>query len=221
MFRTDQNQRHLARLRMEHLVLVLAILPVHFMVMMSPGPNAILLSTTALSVGRASAVRTAFGIATGSLIWMSAAALGVSVIFETLLVLGWLLKIAGGFYLIYLGFRLLSSIGLPQSTMKPNSGTVAVYGFRRGLLVNLTNPKSATYFGSIFAVFLTVQIPSWVVATVIGCFFLTSILWHCTLAVTISWDKIRGPYIRFSRIIDRIAGAVLILLGIRLFSDSR
>lgn len=206
---------------MEHFALILAILPVHFMVMISPGPNFILLSTTALSVGRATAVQAAFGIATGSLIWMSAAALGVSVILETLPVLGQLLKIAGGIYLIYLGFRLLRSMGMAQSSTKPSPGATAVHGFGRGLLVNLTNPKSAAYFGSIFAAILTDQIPTWVVVASIGCFFLTSILWHGMLAVAFSWEKIHGPYIRYSRIIDRIAGAVLILLGFRLLSDSR
>lgn len=122
---------------MEHFALVIAILPVYFMVMMSPGPNFILLSAIALSVDRATAVSAALGIATGSLIWMSAAALGISVILETLPVLGWLLRIAGGVYLIYLGFRLLISSGMAQSSTKPISGAITVHGFRRGLLVLL------------------------------------------------------------------------------------
>mgnify|MGYP001793563557 CR=1 FL=1 len=118
---------------MEHFGFVLAILPVHLMVMISPGPNFILLSTTALSVGRPTAVRAALGIAVGSLIWMTAAALGVSIILETLPVLGLLLKVAGGLYLIYLGIKLLSSNGMTAVTDPQNSEDVTINGFGRGL----------------------------------------------------------------------------------------
>ena len=211
----------LERYTVENFGLVIAILPIHFMVMISPGPNFILLSTTALSVGRATAVKAAFGIAFGSLLWMTAAAFGISIILETLPVLGVLLKITGGFYLIYLGVRLLRSNGMAGPLKRKHSNKAAINGFKRGLLVNLTSPKSAAYFGSIFAAFLTDQIASWVIAVLVGCLFLMSILWHVSLAVAFSWDFIRRPYVRFSRVIDRIAGAVLVLLGIRLLSDAR
>ena len=191
------------------------------MVMISPGPNFILLSTMALSIGRPTAVRAALGIAIGSLIWMTAAALGVSIIFETLPVLGLLLKIAGGLYLIYLGVKLLRSKGMTASTAPQNSDDVAINGFGRGLLVNLTSPKSAAYFGSIFAAFFSDQIAVWVLTVLIGCLFLMSILWHVSLALAFSWDVVRVPYIRFSRLIDRIAGTLLVIFGLRLLAASR
>ena len=70
---------------MENFGIVIAILPIHFMVMISPGPNFILLSTTALSVGRATAVKSAFGIAVGSLIWMTSPAQNRQLILEVFL----------------------------------------------------------------------------------------------------------------------------------------
>lgn len=206
---------------MEHFGFVLAILPIHLMVMISPGPNFILLSTTALSVGRPTAVRAALGIAVGSLIWMTAAALGVSIILETLPVLGLLLKLAGGLYLIYLGIKLLRSNRMDMATKPQNSEDASINGFGRGLMVNLTSPKSAAYFGSIFAAFLSDQTAIWVLAVLIGCLFLMSILWHVSLALAFSWDFIRVPYIRFSKVIDRVAGALLVVFGIRLLSDAR
>ncbi|MEO0910217.1 MAG: LysE family translocator, partial [Pseudomonadota bacterium] len=120
---------------MEYLTAILLLLPVHFAVMVSPGPNFVLLSTTALMVNRATAVQAAFGIAVGSLIWMVAAALGISVILETLPVLGWVLKIVGGVYLIYLGIKLWRSAAkkTDDEISVPNSSVNK--GFRRGLLV--------------------------------------------------------------------------------------
>ena len=110
---------------------------------------------------------------------------------------------------------------MADPSKRENSDKAAINGFKRGLLVNLTSPKSAAYFGSIFAAFLTDQIATWAIAALIGCLFLMSILWHVSLAVAFSWNFIRRPYVRFSRVIDRIAGAVLVLLGIGLLSDSR
>ena len=94
-------------------------------------------------------------------------------------------------------------------------------GLAAVFLVNLTSPKSAAYFGSIFAAFLSDQIAIWVLAVLIGCLFLMSILCHVSLALAFSWDFIRAPYIRFSKVIDRMAGALLVVFGIRLLSDAR
>ena len=204
---------------MEYLTAILLLLPVHFAVMVSPGPNFVLLSTTALAVNRATAVQAAFGIAVGSLIWMIAAALGISVILETLPVLGWVLKVIGGAYLIYLGVKLWRSA--PFKDLKPQPGSSAIIGFRRGLLVNLTSPKSAAYFGSIFAAFLSENMPLWVVFLLISAFFMLSIAWHVALAVLFSTETVRKPYTRFSGLINRVSGSVLMLFGARLMSEVR
>ncbi|MEO0911269.1 MAG: LysE family transporter, partial [Pseudomonadota bacterium] len=94
-------------------------------------------------------------------------------------------------------------------------------GFRRGLLVNLTSPKSAAYFGSIFAAFLSNNMPIWVISLLISAFFMVSIAWHVALAVVFSTETVRKPYTRFSRLINRVSGSVLILFGGRLISDVR
>ncbi|MEO1143310.1 MAG: LysE family transporter [Pseudomonadota bacterium] len=160
-------------------------------------------------------------MATGSLIWMIAAALGISVILETLPVLGWVLKIVGGVYLIYLGIKLWRSAAkkTDDEISVPNSSVIK--GFRRGLLVNLTSPKSAAYFGSIFAAFLSNNMPIWVISLLISAFFMVSIAWHVALAVVFSTETVRKPYTRFSRLINRVSGSVLILFGGRLISDVR
>ncbi|MEM8652591.1 MAG: LysE family transporter [Pseudomonadota bacterium] len=206
---------------MEYLTAILLLLPVHFAVMVSPGPNFVLLSTTALMVDRATAVQAAFGIATGSLIWMIAAALGISVILETLPVLGWVLKIVGGVYLIYLGIKLWRSAAKKTDDVISEPNSSVIKGFRRGLLVNLTSPKSAAYFGSIFAAFLSNNMPIWVIVLLISAFFMVSIAWHVALAVVFSTETVRKPYTRFSSLINRVSGSVLILFGGRLISDVR
>ncbi len=206
---------------MDNLASILLLLPIHFAVMVSPGPNFVLLSTMALSINRLAAVQAAFGVAVGSLIWMVAAALGISAILQALPALGLVLKVIGGTYLIYLGIKLWRSKGAPKGSARPSLRTPTSSGFKRGLFVNLTSPKSAAYFGSIFATFLSDSMPFWMLGALIGCFFLISIAWHVTLAVLFSTETIRTPYIRFSKVINRVAGSFLIIFGVRMIGDVR
>lgn len=201
---------------MEHIALVLTIVPTHFAVMISPGPNFVLLSSTALSIGRRAGIRAALGIAVGSLIWMTAAAVGVTAMLEALPALGIILKILGGLYLIYLGFRLWRSKGIVNAAPTMTSGPGADHGFRQGLIVNLTSPKSAAYFGSIFAVFLTDDVPFLALFSLILCLFCMSVIWHAALATAFSAEKIRRPYLQFAETINKVAGAVLTVLGLRM-----
>lgn len=199
----------------DSVALILAFLPIHFAVMVSPGPNFVLLSTIALSIGRLEALRAALGIAVGSLIWMIAAAIGISVILETLPILGFALKIVGGLYLIYLGYKLWISKG-PVRDDTIDLRAEETVSFRRGLIANLTNPKSAAYFGSIFAAFLTDDVSPLLLAGLIPSLFLISILWHGALATMFSADAVRRPYLKFARGINRIAGVILALFGLKL-----
>jgi len=146
---------------------------------------------------------------------MVAAVAGVSIIMDALPILSLALKIIGGMYLIYLGYKLLISKGMTSDgfnrveTKKKNS-------FRRGLISNLTNPKSAAYFGSIFAAFLTEEVSSFALASLIPLLFLLSIAWHSALATAFSVDAVRKPYLRYSRVINLVAGTTLLALGLRM-----
>lgn len=206
---------------MEHIASILLILPIHFAVMVSPGPNFVLLSTTALSISRVAAVQAAFGFAVGSLIWMVAAALGISAILQALPTLGVALKIAGGAYLIYLGVKLWLLNGDSTESAQPSLSSSTSSSFMRGLFVNLTSPKSVVYFGSIFATFLSDSMSFWLLSALIGSFFLMSIAWHVAIAVLFSTQAVRAPYIRFSKIINRVAGSFLVIFGVRMIGNTR
>jgi threonine efflux protein len=199
--------------------LILAILPIHFTVMASPGPNSVLLLATSLSSGRSDAMYAALGVAVASLMWMVGAAIGVSTILEVLPVLGQALKIAGGGYLIYLGFKLwTANPPTPDTVGKANKSQGSF--FRRGLISNLTNPKSAAYFGSIFAAFLTDEVSTVALVITISLLFLMSIVWHGALATIFSTRAFRNPYLKHSQSINRIAGAILSALGVKLAASA-
>ena len=206
---------------MEYLALIAAILLVDLLALVSPGPNFVLVSSAAVSQSRKHAIWTAGGIATGSFAWAAAAALGIVSVFEVFPLLGLILKVVGVAYLLYLGVKLLRSNGFqPQERRDQNAPSEAT-GYWRGFLVNMTNPKSAAYYASVFAAFLTPEMPLWVLIVLVSAIALMSLAWHVSLAVGFSAAPIQARYILVSKYVDRLCGAFLVLLGLRLAWDTR
>lgn len=111
----------------------------------SPGPNMFAVAETALSSGRRPALFVVLGIGSGAMLWSLLAALGMGALFAALPALLTLLKVVGGLYLLYLGWRGLRSAWRGAETRIRN-GRPAISGmaaWRRGFLVVMTNPKAA------------------------------------------------------------------------------
>lgn len=136
-----------------------------------PGPNLLLLTHTAASSSRKAALGVALGIATGTFMWVAVAVFGVQRIFDAAPTLQTGLRVAGGLYLIYLAYGLLRSLWIDRNaapratdaTETNDKSSVETPGgaddrqsayFRRGLLTNLTNPKSLAFWTSVAVVSL-------------------------------------------------------------------
>lgn len=197
----------------EVIQLLILVLPIHLVVMVTPGPNFFLLSTTALTDGRRSAVFAALGISIGSLIWMLSAALGVALLLKLLPTIGLALNLVGAAYLMYLGFKFWVSSSRIQ---KPKPTQTGVSSFRRGLAINLTSPKSAAYFAGIFATFISADTGFLTLFFIICLLFLLSIAWHTLLATAFSTQRAKDIYQMASKPINRVAALCLMGFGLRL-----
>ena len=207
---------------MEYLAIIATILLVDLVALVSPGPNFVLVSSAAIVQSRKQALWTAGGIATGSLTWAAAAALGIVSVFEVFPLLGLLLKVVGVAYLIYLGVGLLRSKGFEPTqgqSLNPEAKSGAK-GFWRGLMVNMTSPKSAAYYASVFAAFLTPEMPAWVLVVLVSSIAALSLVWHLVLAIGLSAAPIKAKYIAASKYVERLFGGLLVLLGLRLALDT-
>lgn len=90
---------------MDYAVVLGSIFAIHVLALISPGPNVLVVTQTALGHSRHTGIVTALGVATGSVIWSSAALFGLSVVFAQFTWLHGGLKILGGTYLLYLASR--------------------------------------------------------------------------------------------------------------------
>jgi threonine/homoserine/homoserine lactone efflux protein len=111
----------------------------------APGPNLVYIVTRSVSQGRRAGLVSAVGVEAGTLVHITAAAVGLSQLVATSALAFRVVKYAGAAYLLYLGLRALRRReGLDLSAAARSLRLPRV--FRDGIIVNVLNPKVALFF---------------------------------------------------------------------------
>jgi threonine efflux protein len=197
----------------------LAILPavfaVHVAAMITPGPNVLVVTRTAATTARRLALLTALGVTAGAVIWSVGAAVGLQAIFENVPIAPRLVQLAGGAYIVWIGIRLWLSTfrSNADSRVKEAAPNTATSAFRLGLLTNLSNPKSLVFYGSVFATLLGPNPSTTLRIAAVSLLIADAFVWHMGLATVFSTPPVRSGYLLIQTAVDRIAGAILLVIG--------
>lgn len=113
---------------------------------LAPGPDNIFVLTQSALYGRKSGIIITLGLCSGLIVHTTAVALGVAAIFMVSTVAFTALKLIGAAYLLYLAWQALKASARPLSSVSATAipGHLALY--RRGIVMNLSNPKVAIFF---------------------------------------------------------------------------
>lgn len=200
-----------------HTTSLLTVTFISLLAVMSPGPDFAVVSYNSLKYGRKIGFTTALGIVAGTLLWVSLALFGVCQIIARTVILFNTLKLIGALYLVYLGIKmLLTKKGGDQKEARAIGKVTCWHGFLNGLATNGGNPKAALFFMSFFSVIITPETPlSWKCCYGYEIPFIACI-WFSLIATILSAQAIKGFFERISIWFERVTGAVLILLGIKL-----
>ena len=190
-----------------------AFLGVSALVIATPGQDTALTIRNTLLGGRRSGVFTAAGVAAGQATWTLAASAGVAAVLRASEPAFAAVKLAGAAYLVYLGVQTLLRRGAEVPALGGASGERA---FRQGLLSNLGNPKMAVFFLSLLPQFAA-SFPAALLLGLVFCSLTFAWLMGYAFAVARAGDVLRRPRIR--RALDRVTGAVLVGLGLRLAAE--
>ncbi len=109
------------------------------LIIVSPGPDNILAIGRGMSQGKLAALLSASGAALGVMCHTIAATLGLSLILQTSPIAFWVVKVVGGVYLIWLGYKAIKSrdmISFAPSALQSKRKI-----FATALLTNVLNPK--------------------------------------------------------------------------------
>lgn len=191
----------------------------------SPGPNFVMVARTSIASSRPEGVAAAFGMGTGGLSFAVAALLGLHGLLLAVPAVYLALKVAGGLYLAYLGFQIWRGsrqaleVPVPIAPADYRSETV-LRAFRLGLTTQLSNPKTAIVYASVFAAFMPEQpTAAFIVALALTAFAIETD-WYSLVAVVLSAERPRQAYLRFKTGMDRMASGVMVALGLRLVASA-
>lgn len=131
-----------------------------FIASVSPGPNILIVVINSMKVGWKKAYWTIAGNLVALFIIALAASLGIGALLIKSHTLFSILKIFGGLYLVYLGFKLWQ--GRKTPILIKGAGREARSQrqlFTDGLTVSLSNPKAVIFLASVFPQFIDTGIP--------------------------------------------------------------
>ena len=202
---------------MQNIPFLFGVAGLYLLLVVSPGPSFLVITTTAARQSRRQAIWTGLGVSAASVVWAGLAALGLGMLMAHM---GWLhrlLQFVGGAYLVWIGVKTFLGASRPL----PPSASVterrdAWRAFRDGLLTNLTNPKTLAFFSSAFATLFTPELrlgDKWAAVLVVG---LMSVSWHLLLATVFSTRHVQARYARAKRHIDRFTGGLMAFFGLKL-----
>lgn len=110
-----------------------------------PGPAVMYITALGIREGRTPALAGAIGVGAGNFVHVIAATLGLSALLVSSALAFTAVKYAGAAYLVYLGIQTLRHRRESESLTAP-TGTSARRELRRGVVVNVLNPKVAIFF---------------------------------------------------------------------------
>lgn len=195
---------------------LLALAGVLFLSVASPGPNFVVVTSTALASRRAG-LATGLGLAAASGTWAWIAIAGLSFIVTHVAWMATALRVAGAAYLIWLGAKMVWSARDPLP-LRAQAAASAWSAAKKGYVVSMTNPKSVAFYGSIFALMVPASAPFALNAAVVAIAVLISCAWYCSMALLASHPAVRQFLLRRKAVLDTLAGALLVALGGRMLA---
>ncbi|MGE0796996.1 MAG: LysE family translocator [Lautropia sp.] len=189
----------------------------------SPGPSFLMVARTAVASSRRAGLAAAAGMGLGGVAFGGLALLGLQAVLAAVPALYAALKVLGGLYLGYLGWRIFASATRALDAVEPSPGQRSPAGraFLLGLATQVSNPKTAIVYASVFAAFLPAHFSSAFVGTLLGTLFVVEAGWYAIVAVALSSAAPRAIYLSCKSWADRAAGVVMLGLGIRLILSAR
>ena len=189
----------------------------------APGPDNIFVLTQSALQGKLSGLMVVFGLCTGLLVHTGAVAFGVAVIFQASALAFTLLKFIGGGYLLYLAWH---AFRVSPEKINMHGGQEKAVGilYRRGIIMNLTNPKVSIFFLAFLPQFADPQRGPISLQMIVlgGIFIFATILVFGSIALI---GGVLGDWLnrseRAQRTMNRIAGTVFIGLALKLVTVER
>lgn len=188
-----------------------------------PGPDNVFVLTQSALYGFRAGLSTTCGLIIGLCGHTSAVALGIAALFQSSLFAFNVLKCLGAFYLLYLAWLSFRS-GASKARLERSNFPGYAALFRRGVIMNITNPKVTLFFLAFLPQFANPQYGSIPVQIIIlGMLFqlATLIVFSCVALLGGRLALWFNSSARAQLILNRTTGVIFVLLAALLAFSSR
>lgn len=190
------------------------------LMVISPGPNGLLIAKTAASAGRAAGFANIVGFFTAFYLHGALSIAGVSVILLKSAAAFAVLKYLGAIYLIWIGIKSLrGAICGSGAAVAPIQRPVrsVQWAYAEGLLTNALNPKVSMFYLAVFPQFVQGTPSPWGAAAVLVTLHaLVNLVWFGGMVLVITSGRMRAMPLGISRILQGAAGVFFVGFGILL-----
>ncbi|MGA2990542.1 MAG: LysE family translocator [Candidatus Korobacteraceae bacterium] len=201
---------------MPSLSLYFVFLGAAFVLLITPGPAVLYIVARSIDQGRLAGLVSCLGITVGTLIHVTAAALGLSALLMSSPAAIHVIRFLGAAYLVYLGIsRFRAGDHLDRNQFKAPQSLAAI--FRQGVVVNLFNPKTILFLFAFLPQFVRLENgPVGRQVFFLGCslVLMGMVTDSCWALLAGSMAKLFSGHAGFARVQRYTAGTVYLALGL-------
>lgn len=188
----------------------------------SPGPDNIFVLTQSALYGKRSGISIILGLCTGLIFHTALVALGVATLFKTSALAFNIFKILGTLYLLYLAWQSFSA-SQQAIHLKPSNPLNYSTLYKRGVIMNITNPKVSIFFLAFLPQFTSPENGHITLQIFILGFVFAVVGFAIFSGIAFTSGKL-GDWLKKSNktqvYLNRIAGLVFTFLAIKLLTSS-
>lgn len=177
-----------------------------------PGPAVTYIVTQSVDKGRRAGLASAAGVASGGLVHVTAATVGLSALIASSATAFTAVKLVGAVYLIAVGIR---RIVTKDETFTETQPAPLMRIWRQGVVVNIFNPKTALFFVAFLPQFVNRDHTIWTQVAFLGLLFATIALAsdcaYALLADALASRLRRGT--RAAKVQRYLSGGIFVALG--------
>lgn len=208
---------------MKELLLVASI---HWLSVMSPGPDFAMVMRNSLVYSRRTGLLAAVGLALGILLHVSYSLMGIGLIISRSIILFNTIKILGAAYLIYIGIKSLMTKkeSRKQITEELNEefgeshakqDLTTFQAVRMGFINNALNPKATLFFLALFTQIINPH-TSLGIKMLYGLeMSVATFIWFAIVALILTHKRVSRSFLGVKHHFEKVFGAILIALGIK------
>jgi len=191
----------------------------HWLALVSPGPDFLLLLRNALRHGRCNGIGTSLGIACANGVYIVMALAGFSVLQHSPALLLAMKLLAGG-YLAYIGWAFIRASRIPQPLMRQRTDGEAkthhgfFKGFAAGFLSGGLNPKNGLFYLGLFTLMVGATTGMEIKMLYGAWMFAAVFIWDAALVLAVSDERVAVRIARYFPHAEWLAGVVLLVAAL-------